>query len=152
MKQQVVFFGLVAVLLWTGYGCGDEPLEPIPPEPVIELIAVAPVRIQALEDSVVFRLRYTDGDGDLGFVEADSAVVYLSDERFGLTEEFHVPPLAPLSAQIAITGVLDIVLRQTIMMDPLAAEEPVVFSLRIRDRAGNWSNAVQTQGLIVSRL
>lgn len=127
--------------------CGKEaslPNPPIPPEPVIELLEVRPDVVTAFEDSVVFELRYTDGDGDLGFAEADSAVVYLTDERFPLTEAFHVPPMAPGGEPVAVTGVWSVVLPRTILEDPAAAQESAVFSLRIRDRAGNWSNTVQS--------
>jgi len=75
--------------------------------------------------------------------------VYITDERFPLTEGFHLPPLAPDGAGVAITGVLTVVLPRTILQDPGAASEQVVFSIRLRDRAGNWSNTVQSESLTV---
>lgn len=130
-------------------GCGASGSDPLPPEPVIELQAVNPSTIVALQDSIVFVLAYTDGDGDLGFPEADSAAVYITDERFPLTEGFHLAPLAPEGAAIAITGVLIVVLPRTIMKDPTAASEQAIFSIRVRDRAGNWSNTEQSGALTV---
>jgi hypothetical protein len=150
MKQSLIYvaFGL---LLPSLSACKKEQIQAPSAVPVVELRSVSPERITALQDSIVFLLAYTDGDGDLGFAEADSAVVYLTDERFPITERFHMPPLAPEGAVIPITGVLRIVLGQTILQDAASVEEPVTFSLRIRDRAGNWSNTVQTEGLKVLR-
>jgi len=140
-------WALLPVLVWSA--CRDGASPPLPPEPVIELRSAGPATLVALRDSVVFELAYTDGDGDIGFAEADSTVVYVTDERFPLTEGFHLPPLAPEGAQIAITGVLTVVLPRTILKDPEADSEQVVFSLRLRDRAGNWSNTVQSAALVV---
>lgn len=144
-------WALVGALLplLMGTACRDGASPPLPPEPVIELRSAGPPTLVALRDSVVFELAYTDGNGDIGFADADSAVVYVTDERFPLTEGFHIPPLAPEEAEIAITGVLTIVLPRTILEDPEALSEQVVFSLRLRDRAGNWSNTVQSPALLV---
>lgn len=123
---------------------------PLSPKPTIELVEVAPTAVSALQDSLVFYLRYTDGDGDLGFLEADSAVVYLTDNRFPLTEEYHVPPVAPIGDEIAVTGVWLLVLGRTIMQDPTADTEIATFSVRVRDRAGNWSNTEISEPLSIS--
>ena len=123
---------------------------PLPPEPSIELVEVAPMAVTALQDSLVFYLRYTDGDGDLGFAEADSGVVYLTDQRFPLTEIYHVPPMAPEGSDVAVTGVWSIILFNTIMADPAAVSEEATFSIRIRDRAGNWSNTVTSSAVAIS--
>jgi len=108
--------------------------------PHVTVDAALPSAVVALQDSVVLRLTYTDLDGDLGFLEADSAVVFVTDDRFPLTEMFHVPPVAPLAASVAVTGVWEVVLDRLIMADPLATSETVVFRIQIRDRAGHWSN------------
>ena len=132
--------------------CGESPMPnpPIPAEPSIRLLSVNPTNVVALQDSIVFQLEYTDGDGDLGFLEADSAVVYLTDNRFPLTEEYHVPPVAPVGDEIAVTGVWLVVLSRTIMQDPTADTEIATFSVRIRDRAGNWSNTEISEPLLIS--
>ncbi len=148
MNSSLVFFsGLIFAACLSS--CKDGANPDIPVEPVIEIRDVYPSTVIALSDSIVFELAYTDGDGDLGFMEADSAVVYITDERFPITETFHVPPLAPEGDPIAITGVLNVVLQRTILENPAATSESVIFSLRIRDRAGHWSNTVQSKALTV---
>jgi hypothetical protein len=121
--------------------CKEEPLQvPLDEVPYIEVRAANPGTVRALADSLVLSIYYTDADGDLGFAEADSAVVYVTDARFPLTETFHVPPMAPEGSVVAITGVWEVVLDRLILADPAAAAETVELSVRIRDRAGHWSN------------
>ncbi|MFT7588559.1 MAG: hypothetical protein ACI959_000770 [Limisphaerales bacterium] len=142
-QVSAALFGLIFILL--AGACTDDPMgggPPISDIPYIELRAVNPGNVTAFEDSIVFELYYLDGDGDLGFESADSAVVYLTDTRFPLIEEFHVQPIAPEGSNIIISGIWQVVLPFTILQDPLASSELAIFSLRIRDRAGNSSNTV----------
>jgi hypothetical protein len=150
VKGRGYAMALISILAGWLVSCRDQANPILPPEPSIRLIEVRPLSVIALQDSIVFLVEYTDGDGDIGFEDADSAVVYLTDERFPLTEQFHVPPLAPDESPIAITGVLTVVLSRTILQDPTAAEESAVFSLRIRDRSGHFSNMVQSPPLIIA--
>jgi hypothetical protein len=134
------------------FSCKEEgtgPNPPIPPEPVIQYLGMSTEIVTALEDPVVIQVKYTDGDGDIGFEEADSAVVYLTDLRFPLTEQYHVPPLAPIGSNIAITGVLDIIIDRTILADPTSSEEQASFQIELRDRSGNYSNTILTPPLTV---
>lgn len=131
--------------------CKEETLpgDPISPVPSIELRNVSPGTVTAFSDSLVFELYYIDGDGDLGFEEADSAVVYLTDTRFPLTEQFHVQPLSPPGTEIIISGIWQVVLPYTILEDEFASSEQAVFSIQIRDRAGNFSNTVLSEPVTV---
>lgn len=47
-------------------------------------------------------------------------------------------------AEIKITGELNIVLNYTILIDENNNSETTTFKIRIKDRAGNWSNEVET--------
>ena len=127
----------------------NEPLPAVSDVPSIELISVTPTTVHALQDSIVFTIRYTDGDGDLGFDSADSIVVYLTDKRFPLTIPFHVQPLSPLNTEITITGELPIVLSNTILQDNSSSSESAVFEIQIRDRANHYSNKLTTTAITV---
>ena len=97
----------------------------------------------------MFTIKYTDGDGDLGFEEADSMTVFLTDNRFPIVNPFHVQPLSPLGTTISITGNLEIVLSNTILKDNASISESAVFEIKIRDRANNYSNVLITQAITI---
>lgn len=128
----------------------NEPIPPISHVPSIQLVSVAPTAIQQLSDSIVFTIHYTDGDGDLGFESADSMSVELIDNRFPLNFYYHLQPLSPSNATVAITGDLPIVLDHVILQNTTNQPEQATFQIRLKDRAGNWSNAVTTQAVTVN--
>lgn len=119
--------------------------------PVIELVSALPTTVQQLNDSIVFTIHYTDGDGDLGFENADSSSVFITDNRFPLDFFFHLQPLAPLTSEIAITGNLPIVFPNTILENNSNSTEAATFSIKLKDRAGNWSNTVTTGTITVTQ-
>lgn len=146
MKQVVLCLTISALLM---FGCkkkyeDTEPMPAISAIPKLELVSVAPTTVNQWEDSILFTVRYTDGDGDLGFAHADSMSVELIDLRFPLTISYHLQPLAPPNTAIAITGELPIVLDATMLEDQSASQESAVFQIRLKDRAGHWSNPVTT--------
>ena len=127
----------------------NDPIQKASNTPVIELVSVTPTTVHALQDSIVFTIKYTDGDGDLGFAEADSMTVFLTDKRFPIVNPFHVQPLSPLGTTISITGNLEIILNNTILKDNASASESAVFEIKIRDRANNYSNVLTTPAITV---
>ena len=127
----------------------NDPLEPLSIVPKIELVNVAPTTVTQFEDSILFVIKYTDGDGDLGFESADSMSVELTDNRFPLTFHYHLQPLAPQNAAVAITGQLPIVLENTILQNSDGQTEQATFNIRLKDRAGHWSNTVTTPTVTV---
>lgn len=145
MMTRVTLILFLATAWWSCKKYKDnDPLEPISVVPKLELISVSPTTVHQLSDSIVFTVRYTDGDGDLGFEQADSMSVEVIDTRFPLTIQYHLQPLAPLSSTLSLTGELPIVLENTILQDPDATQESATFRIRMRDRANHWSNEVLT--------
>ncbi|MCB0640803.1 MAG: hypothetical protein KDC44_04150, partial [Phaeodactylibacter sp.] len=66
-----------------------------------------------------------------------------------LVFNFHVSPRAPLESTITIQGTLDIVLNNTILIDQNNTTETTTFKIRMQDRAGNWSDAVETAEITI---
>lgn len=126
-----------------------DPMPAISNVPKLELLSVSPTTVHQLSDSIVFNVRYTDGDGDLGFEQADSMSVELTDMRFPLTMFYHLQPLAPVGSTLALTGTLPIVLNNTILEDVNASQESATFRIRLKDRANHWSNDVLTPPVTV---
>ncbi len=119
-----------------------QPNEPISVIPAIELTSVSPNSIHQFTDSLVFEIHYTDGDGDLGDYDADTLSLWITDNRFPLTEKFHIPPLTPQGSSLTTSGTLLVVLDHIILKDQNATSESATFTVKLKDRAGNWSNEV----------
>ncbi|HYV95578.1 MAG TPA: hypothetical protein VE978_27635 [Chitinophagales bacterium] len=126
-----------------------DPNPPISPIPAIELKSISPGTIHQLSDSLRFEINYTDGDGDLGDYDADTLSLWVTDNRFPLTEKFHIPPLAPQGTTIAISGTLNIILDHIILKDQSASSETATFTVKLKDRAGNWSNGITSGNIVI---
>ena len=121
--------------------------------PEIKLLEVNQTTVQQYTDSLVFKIEYTDGNGDLGSTDADEGDIQLIDTRDPeiLIFEYHLSPRAPIGSEIVITGTLDIVLNNTILLDENNESETTTFKLKIKDRAGNWSNEVETDVITITQ-
>ena len=121
--------------------------------PTIELLAVTPSsgEVQQYTDELIFTIKYYDGDGDLGTENPDIPTIELTDMRDPgiLVFEDHLSPRTPSGSEITITGEVEVVLDHTILIDENNESEKTTFKIRIRDRAGNWSNEVETNEVTV---
>jgi hypothetical protein len=118
--------------------------------PSIALNKVSPKAIKEF-DALTFTIAYTDGDGNLGDPDPDEKSLELTDNREGLVHYFHIPPLAPEGETISITGIFTVELEHIILIDQQSDTEEATFSLRIKDRSGNWSNMVQSEVITISK-
>lgn len=146
MKYQNIF--LLALVFFV-VSCGkDDPDEFLTEVPIIELVKVIPEsnQVQQYTDELIFTISYSDGDGDLGTEDPDVPSIELVDTRDSdvLKFDYHLSPRAPEGSEIKITGELNVVLNHTIIIDENNNEETTTFKIRIKDRAGNWSNEVET--------
>ncbi len=136
------------------FGCkkkeDPQPNEPISNIPEIELVSVSPGTINEFDD-IVFTIKYTDGDGDIGTSDADEKVLDIVDNRFPVTHQFHVQPLAPSGSSITIQGNLDITLENVILKDQQNSSESATFTIKLKDQAGNWSNSITTSPVTINK-
>ncbi|MEM7657575.1 MAG: hypothetical protein AAF399_15685 [Bacteroidota bacterium] len=116
--------------------------------PAITLLNTAPVQVVEYQDSIVFTLEYTDGDGDLGTNDDTQRNVFAADNRVDVVHEFRLKQLAPDGAEIPITGTFTVTLDNTVLTGG-GTEETVSFRLWVRDQAGNLSNEVASPPITV---
>lgn len=116
--------------------------------PSLELISIGPSSVVQFEDSVVIRLSYEDGNGDLGGFPADSVNLFVVDTRNGVPFEFRIQELVPGGAEVPIKGTLNVTL-QNLFLTGSGSQENATFNIYAYDRAGNKSNVVKTPGVIV---
>ena len=146
--RALIFLILLAMMACEKEIEDDEPKGPISNTPYIELRNISPNDINQFE-SVTFSIFYRDGDGDIGFDSADSISLWITDERFPLTQGFHIPPLSPVDTAISIQGTFKVDLNNVILKNPDASDETVQFTVELKDRAGNSSNIVRSEAITV---
>ena len=148
---------VVILLMFVTVSCKKDTLlddggKPLSIIPFIELTNHTPTTVKENSDSIIFHIKYTDGDGDIGFESADSAALYLTDNRAGLTEKYHVRPLAPIGDSVAIQGILRLKMDRTIILgDSSVQSETTTYTIKIRDRVGHWSNEVTSGSITITR-
>lgn len=148
----VAFFGLVFT------ACVKE--KQFPPEPRIEFVGYE----KFSDDSADCIISFKDGDGDIGIVDDDTAsdddfkLKYLYKDTDGIFKcfdaidstpamdtlfySYRVPNITPEGQYKALEGTIRAKLRSAPLYYPI--HTTVKFEIRLRDRAGNYSNIVQT--------
>ena len=152
--------------IFAGYfllACSKPPVYPL--EPVITYEGLSRAEIPQSSNSVdqldtlIIRLGFTDGDGDLG--DQDSVNIILTDSRDGFENIFKIKPIPALGSGDGISGEIAIKLtnnpntkyfcctfpntRVTCIPSTEFPTDTMSYSIRIRDRAGNWSNTIRTE-------
>ncbi len=117
--------------------------------PTIELVSVSSSSIHE-GDPLTFKIKYTDGDGDLGENNANAHNLFLVDNRVNVTYEYRIQELAPSSSSIIIRGNLDVILNSTAITNGSTSQD-VTYSIYVKDRAGNQSNTVTTGAITISQ-
>jgi hypothetical protein len=143
--KKIAFFIVVITLI----SCKKEVVE-VPPQPFIEFVDIFPKEVKQNSDEILITIKYRDGDGDLGDNNPDVKNVYVKDLRNDLFYTFRLKQLAPDDAGIAITGKININMGSTIMVSN-ADVEYAKFGLFVTDRAGNASNIIVTDSIIVKK-
>ncbi len=132
----------------------------LPLEPSIEFVNI----ITYGNDSADCIISFKDGDGDIGILEFDNTSpddlvmkylyrdnngVYVAyDSSFGTPQfdtlfyTYRVPDVSPEGGTAQLEGEIMIKLRSGPIFNPLHSF--VKFEIRLRDRAGNWSNIAET--------
>lgn len=113
------------------------------------------------EDSLVMTFSFTDGDGDLGSMD-DSLDVFVTDTRLDAAPLTYKLPFVPLQGTgNGISGDIAITLPTTCCIFPNNVPPPcntletfpfdtLVYEVYIKDRAGNESNRILSDGIILN--
>jgi hypothetical protein len=120
------------------------------PIPRIAFVKIEPSEVKQFTDSLKITFSYEDGDGDLGNDNADINSLEVQDERLAKADYYYVPPMAPVDAKIRIKGQMTMNLRNVFLLGT-GNIETTTFTVRIQDRAGNWSNPIRTPEITISR-
>ena len=74
----------------------------------------------------------------------------VQDSRLNEADEYHVPPIAPVGQEVPISGTLLIPLNRLFLLGN-GQQEEVFFTVKMKDRAGNWSEEKVSPTITVNR-
>lgn len=119
--------------------------------PSIELLSITPQNVKEFKDSISILLKYKDVNGDLGDSNPDELSLEVRDSRLQSADKYHIQPLAPNTGKdISIEGELRIKLNSMFLLGAGTSEQSIL-TIKLKDRAGNWSNEVTSQPIIISK-
>jgi hypothetical protein len=147
MKSHLLI--IFSILLFT-FSCKKKEQEELGTSPIIELISVTPTEIKEFEDSIIVMLSYEDRDGDLGSENPDENFLEIRDTRLEKPDFYFVQPLSPPGTAIHIKGTLRVYIKNIFLLGN-GDTEYTTLEIRMRDRAGNWSNLVTSEQLKITR-
>ncbi len=159
--RKYAFWTIIGVLILAA--CSTPPEYPL--EPVITYEGLSRGAIpqssgtSTLLDTMIIRIGFTDGDGDLG--DRDSVNIFLTDSRDGFEHIFKINEIPMLGSGDGISGEIAIKLnnnpatkyfcctfpntRVTCIPSTEFPFDTMSYSIRVKDRAGNFSNAIRTE-------
>lgn len=131
-----------------------------PDEPQITGVSINKSTIQNLLEDFVVSVEFQDGDGDIGITnEYPEANAFLVDDRTGYVDSLKIPYVSPQGNIKAISGTLNFTILSEcciaisgISCTPNAIYPPadtVSYTVIIKDRSGNVSNAVEAPPLVI---
>jgi len=141
---------LVGLVVFLFMGCEEAAPPSRSDVPFINVLSITPNVIREFTDSIVIELQYEDGDGDIGWDDADKYALTVHDIRLIKADDYYVPPLAPVDSDIPISGVLKVKIKNTFLLGN-GGDEQTYFELQLTDRAGNVSNPSITENVTIKK-
>jgi hypothetical protein len=118
--------------------------------PVIKFLDVNSTEIKEFKDSLIIRFEYIDEDGDIGENDPDINPLLIKDRRLSEADFYFVKPLSPPNSGIKIQGVISVQIKNTFLLGT-GNSEITQFDIKLRDRAGNWSNNISTPQITITK-
>jgi|JI10StandDraft_1071094.scaffolds.fasta_scaffold1545597_1 hypothetical protein len=132
------------------YSCKQEEIVVVSTLPLIKLVSVSKTSVVQFKDSLVITIEYNDGDGDIGETDPDKNAIQIKDSRLSKPDFYFVKPLSPPGSSIKTKGTIAVQLKNTFLLGT-AATEVTNYELRLKDRAGNWSNTITTPDITITK-
>lgn len=138
-------------------GCADAPeFSPIPTLRFESISKSEMMQGRTMEDSLILKLFFTDGDGDFGTsTQSNESNIFIIDKRTNeIKDLFKAPEIPQQGANNGVSGTISIKVFNTCCVYPEASgippcerfsqfpENNLILDIYIKDRAGNVSNTV----------
>ena len=93
-------------------------------------------------------IEYQHPESFIGFADPDYLSLEIHDSRLHILDFYHISPLAFDGEEIYIKGIFNVYLNTTFLIG-VGSSEKLTYSVRIKDRAENWSNTVTSEEITV---
>lgn len=141
---------ITSLIIFAINGCKKEEVVVANPNPLLRLVSVSSKNLKQFKDSLIITIEYTDGDGDIGETNPDLNDLQIKDQRLSKPDYYFVKPLTPPNANIKVKGTIAVQIKNAFLLGT-ADSEITTFELRLKDRAGNWSNSVKTDVITITK-
>jgi len=148
LKKSIKNLFLLSLIVFIA--CSKDEDLPFSSIPEIELLGLSHDTIREYIDIMTISFEYTDGDGDIGFVEPDKYALFIRDTRLSEFDGFYIGPVAPTDTLVPIRGVLNVEFPNLFIFGN-ATEESTNFEIMMVDRAGNESNTLSTKTILIKK-
>ena len=118
--------------------------------PVISELVISPMIVEEFTDTVSISFIYDDINGDIGYEDPNLNSIFVRDSRLAAPDEYHIPPQTPDLQELTIQGSISLRLNNLFILGNDSTES-VVLTVRIFDRAGNGSNELVSDSVLVIR-
>ena len=155
-----IFIPLIALVLFSllDFGCTKPP--DYPDEPQIEFVSWSRTIVNQESDSLWLNISFTDGDGDIGDLEDNNEpFVFFIDKRTNLGgfQDVTLPLVPQQGAGNGISGDISVKVIGACCLNISTPCVPssemqfdtVVYEVYIKDQAGNESNTITTDPVLI---
>jgi hypothetical protein len=147
MIKRISHTVLALVCIAMLHGCKKDEMSEVP---VISLESFSDYSVVEYENTIEVTIKYEDHQGDIGTADPDEHSLFVADERFAELDGYHIDPLTPDQQSLHVRGSLRVSLRPLFIMGN-DSTETTRLTFELRDRAGNVSNRVMSEEIIISR-
>lgn len=126
--------------------CVPDVEHPVAPE--LTFVSISQTNVESATTELTAVIAYRDRQGDLGFSDPDRNALRVRDARLEGYDWFHIPPLAPGSEVIDISGTFEVSLPPLFLLGNGDLEMTTI-TFQLMDREENWSNVVSSPELAV---
>ena len=140
------FLVLFAMVVLFGSCTKDEQTD----APAISDLVVSPMIVEEFNDTVSISFIYEDINGDIGQEDPNINSIFVRDSRLEAADEYHISPQTPDQLQLDIQGSISLRLNNLFILGNDSTES-VVLTVTMVDRAGNVSNELISDSVLVIR-
>lgn len=146
LNKHIALLWVVFITLF--FSCKKEEIREDMDIPYISIKKISPTLVHEFAENILLEVAYEDGNGDLGDYDPDIMSLSVKDSRLEQADMYHIQPLAPQGEELYIKGSFQIYLNTCFLLG-VGSSEKLTFTVRIKDRAGNWSNSVTSEEITI---
>ena len=145
MMKRITYTASALVCSAMLHGCKKDKVSEAP---VISLESFSDYSVVEYNNAIEVAINYEDHQGDIGTSDPDEHSLYVTDERFIELDGYHIDPLTPDQQSLHVRGSLRVSLRPLFIMGT-DSTETTRLTFELRDRAGNVSNRVMSEEIVI---